>query len=271
MLAFSGAILGPERDVSHPTVAQIEEDTLILSTSEGAVAEWPLDQVKIIEIGKGYFEVVAADRKLSLVLDEPEAFEKALEDERALRVGISYIWTGSQEEVDPESHLQTTPIVDEPDRGSGLLVKRPRHGRASVRLVPSLVILVAVLALGYVVGTVVGDFIDLSTTESSEAPDTPRTEVVVRTLQGSENLRSTPFAVDAPWKVDWSLDGADEAGLEVVAITEDGDRNILVIQEGPGSGAATVDEGGVFILEIISTSAENWSVRVVEIANPQSR
>ena len=110
MRAFSGTILGPEPDVALPTVAQIEGDTLILSTSEGAVAEWPLDRVRIIEIGNGYFEVVADDRKLSLVLDEPEAFEKALEDERALRVGISYIWTGSQEEAEARSEEHTSEL-----------------------------------------------------------------------------------------------------------------------------------------------------------------
>jgi len=267
MRVFSGAILEPEQDVTLPIVARIESETLILFSSEGAVGEWPLDRVKMIEVGNGHFEVVADTRKLSLVVEEPEAFEQALRAERVLRAGISYVWTDPQQEPQGGNRLRT--IVDELDRGSRLFIKRPRHGRASVRLLPSLVILAAVLVLGYVMGAVVGDFIDVAATESPDVPSTVRTEVVVRTLRGSGDLKSTPFAVKAPWKVEWSAEGDNEAGFKMVVVTEDGERSVL--GEGPGSGATTLNEGGVFELEIVSTEADEWSVRVVEITNPDSR
>lgn len=260
MRAFSGAILEPERDVPLPTVARIYGKSLILFSSRGAVEEWPLDRVKIIVVGNGYFEVVAEDRRLSLLIDEPEAFEEALEAEWAV------------EAKGPAS--RGAPIEgreEEPNRLTRFVSQRPRHGRARVRPLPLAIIVVAVLTLGYLVGTVIGDLIDLATTESPEPLDTPQAEIVVRTFQGSGDDTSAPFAVVGLWRVEWSVEGPADARLEVQLLDEDDVGDVLGVQEGPGEGVATLRQGGVFQLEMSSTGGAAWSVRVVEIVNPDSR
>lgn len=255
MRAFSGAILGPSHNILSPTVARIEGEKLYLSSPDGSVEQWRLDRVEVIQVAAGYFEVVAKDRRLALVLDEPEAFGEALEAERRSR---------------PRAELP--PTRRRVRHRSSLFVKRPRHGIPSLRLGPLLAVLAAALVIVMAIGSTFGDLIDLSTTASEEAPDLPATEVVVRTFSGAESLTSPSFAVEAPWKVEWSLAGDEGAGarLAISAVSVDGQRLAAGTQQGPGEGEAVLQQGGVFSLDLTSTSGQ-WSIRVVELVNAESR
>lgn len=256
MRAFSGAILGPSHDVLSPTVARIEGERLYLSSPDGTVEQWRLDRVEIIQVAAGYFEVVAKDRRLALVLDEPEAFGEAIQAER-----------GSAPE--PSRTAARRSHRTRSDRSS-LLVKRPRHGLPSLRLGPLLAVLAVALVVVMIIGATFGNLIDLSTTESGETPDLPATEVVVRTFQGEGTLRSGSFAVEAPWKLEWSLaeEAATEARLSIVAVSQTGLRLPVAAQQGAGAGEATLEESGVFSLEITAVSGQ-WSVRVLELVNAE--
>lgn len=263
MRAFSGAILGRDHDVALPTVARIDGESLTLFSSTGPLGEWPLDRVRIIVLGDGYFDVVAEDRRLSLVVDEPDAFEEALAPKPARKVRVSQ--TGPVTAGGPIGVAR-----EEPGRLSRLLLKRPRHGLGSVRPLPLGIVVAAVLTVGYFLGMALGDLVDLVTTESAESPGTPRADIVVRTFQGTGNETSDPFAVVAPWEVTWSVDGTDGALLEVTLRDEDGERTDLEVEDGPGQGAAMVHTSGVFVVEIGSTAGAEWSIQVIEIANPDT-
>jgi len=270
MHAFSGAILGPEHDAGLPTVAQIDGETLILSSSDGSAWEWPLDHVQIVEVSNGYFEVVAADRRLSLVIDQPEAFERALEAERAQRALLA----GVKLDV-PEVPRDGTPKrARRPElatrRGSGLFLRRPRHSRASVRTLPFTLAVASMVALGSVAGAFAGDLLNGITTEHPvDVVQTPSAEVKVRSSQGSGDVVMAPFVVRPPWEIRWSFEAPDGDLLEVLILTDDGGETVAV-HEGPGSGTVSLDEPGTYRLEIRSTTGSEWTISVVQVANPAS-
>lgn len=262
MPAFSGTLLGRDHGVALPTVARIDADTLIFTSSQGALGEWHLDRVEVIVVGDGYYEVVVEDRRLSFVVDEPDAFEKALAGRRVSAAGSSR--AGPSPAEDP---IETSP--GELGRLGRLFLKRPRHGRVTVRPFPLGIGIAAVLAIGYLLGTTMGDLVDLVTTENPVSSDRPRTDIVVRTFQGSGNEVSPPFAVVAPWEVAWSVEGPDDLIFEVT-LREGDETTVLGAQEGPGEGSTTLHSKGVFVIEVASTPGSAWSVQAVEIANPDT-
>lgn len=270
MFAFSGTILEPEHAAGLPTVAQIDGETLILSSHEGRVGEWLLDQVQIIKVGNGYFEVVAADRRLSLVVDQPEAFEKALEAERAHRAMLA----GGELDL-PEMSRDGTPKKARQHelatrRGSGLFLRRPRHGRASVRTLPFALVVASMVALGYGAGAFVGDWLNGLTAEDPVDVPSPSAEVMVRSFQGSGPQVTSVFVVRPPWEIRWSFEATDDAVLEVLTLTEDTVGETVAVQEGPGSGTVSMGEPGTYHLEIGSTTGGEWIVSVVQVANAAS-
>ncbi|MGH8916017.1 MAG: hypothetical protein ACRDZM_16085 [Acidimicrobiia bacterium] len=271
MHAFSGAILGPGHDAALPTVAQIDGESLILSSSDGPVGKWPFDRVQIIEVGNGHFEVVDEDRRLSLLVDQPKAFEEALEAERARRallVGVG-LDTPEMDSAGRPNRPRQRPPATRRLGGLGSLSRRPRHGRASVRTLPFVLAVAAVISLGYLAGSFMGDLLNGATTREPEVAHTPSAEVMLRTFQGSADEVTSPFMVQAPWKIRWSLEALEDARLEVIVLTDD-DGDTVAVQAGPGSGAVPLTESGVYRLEIKGPSGGEWTVSVVQVANADS-
>lgn len=267
MHAFSGAIMGSGHDLALPTVAQIDETSLILFSSEGPVGRWPLDRVQIIEVGDGYFEVVADDRRLSLVVDQPKAFEEALEAERR-RAPLAEVVLERPEEhlVGQPSGARRLPATRRSGRPWSFF-RRPRHGRASVRTLPFVVAMAAVVGLGYLAGSFMGELLHGVTTEDPEGAQTPSTEVRLRTFQGSGDEVTSSFTVRAPWEVRWSFEAPDEARLELLALTDDDAGDPVAVEARPGSGKVPVTESGTFHLEIKSPPGGEWTVSVIQVAN----
>jgi hypothetical protein len=268
MHAFSGAILGSEHDAALPTIAQIDGDSLILSSSDGPVAAWPLDHVQIIEVGNGHFEVVAEDRRLSLVVDQPEAFEEALEAERARRS------RPVDEALDaPEVHEVQRPKAAKRRRGGksrrrrfGFISGRPRHGPARVRLLPFIVAVAAIASLGSLAGSWVGDVVREVTTDSAQAW-TPSAEVALRTFLGSGNEATSPFMVQGPWEIRWSFDAPAGGLLEVIVLGDDTAENIQAVRSETGSGTVPLVESGRYRLEIRAPAEGEWTLSVIQVAN----
>ncbi|MGH8872820.1 MAG: hypothetical protein ACRDWS_12680 [Acidimicrobiia bacterium] len=267
MHAFSGAILGSGHDAALPTVAQIDGSSLILFSSEGPVGRWPLDRVQIIEVGNGHFEVVAEDRRLSLVVDQPMAFERALEAERAGRARLALVLDTPEEDLVGQrtGRRQRPPATRRLGRPG--FFRRPRHGRASVRTLPFVMAVAAVVGLGYLAGSFMGDLLNAFTAEDPEVSQTPSAEVTLRTFQGSGHEVTSPFTVQAPWEIRWSFDASEGARLEVIALTEDGAGDTVAVDGRPGSGAVPLTESGTFHLEIKSPPGGEWTVSVIQVAN----
>jgi hypothetical protein len=271
MHAFSGAILGSEHDAALPTVAQIDGDSLILSSSQGLVAAWPLDRVQIIEVGNGHFQVVAEDRTLSLVVDQPEAFEEALEAERAGRSRPVDV-ARDEPEVHEVQRLKTARrrrAGESRRRRSGFVSGGPRHGPARVRVLPFIVTLAAVASIGSLAGSFIGDVVQKVTTDDP-GTEIPSSEVTVRSFHGVADEVTSAFTVQSPWEIRWLYEGPRDARFEVLIITEDDAGSAVAVQQGPGSGTVTSDRTGTYRLETKSTSRGEWTISVVQLAGAPS-
>jgi hypothetical protein len=266
MHAFSGVIMGSEHGAALPILAQIDGDTLILSSPDGQTGEWPLDRVQIIEVGNGYFEVVAQDRRLSLVVDQPEAFEEALEAERAERSRLAGVGLEAPEvEVAPRTTGAKQRRAAKAPRGRGIFSRRPRHA-ASIRTFPLIVAVASIASLGSLAGSWVGEVVGEVTTDSAQAR-TPSAEVALRTFLGSGNEATSPFMVQGPWEIRWSFDAPAGGLLEVIVLGDDTAENIQAVRSETGSGTVPLVESGRYRLEIRAPVEGEWTLSVIQVAN----
>ena len=111
------------------------------------------------------------------------------------------------------------------------------------------------------------------------APATAATRVVE--FKGTGNTTTAVFQVEAPWVLDWRLDGDYEQmmGLEITLVEARNSRHVgqVVRTKIRSNGVRLFNEGGLYRLRITSTLAR-WTVKIdqltreeAELYKPRSR
>ena len=103
----------------------------------------------------------------------------------------------------------------------------------------------------------------------------------VREFKGASNTTTGVFTVEAPWVLDWRLDGprwqADGrqskfSALEISLIEAGSGRHVgrVVYTKVIGNGVRMFDRSGSYQLKV-STSHGRWSVKVQELSAEEAR
>lgn len=256
-------------DGSLPT-ARIGGESLILPPLGGRTEEWPLAHVHITELEGGGSQATSGDGKRSWTSDGPQPFGQAVSTQFTL-------WAAhgrSRPKGEPGARTRRGARVvgdsgrSQPPSGRRSRGRRLRRSRRGVSTL-GLIIMVAVLApAGYLVGSRVGNLVDSATTGGSNTAQAPPVELVVRTFHGVGDEVTGRFSIDEPWEIQWELERAQGARLNVVVLTEGEDQIATVaVQEEPGSGTSPQFTPGIYSLEITSTGGGEWTIRVVGTAN----
>lgn len=91
---------------------------------------------------------------------------------------------------------------------------------------------------------------------------------LVREFAGSKTTETTEFTVEAPWVLDWRLDGDYEqlVALDITLIESKTGRIVgrVLHTKRKGNGVKLFDEGGVYKLRVSATLAR-WRVRIEQL------
>jgi hypothetical protein len=96
----------------------------------------------------------------------------------------------------------------------------------------------------------------------------------VREFSGTDNATTAEFTVQAPWLLDWRLDGDYEqlVALQISLIDSKTGRHVgqVLRTQYRGNGVKLFDEGGIYRLRISSTLAR-WRIRIEEITDEEAQ
>lgn len=95
----------------------------------------------------------------------------------------------------------------------------------------------------------------------------------VREFRGSDNRTTPEFTVEAPWILDWRLDGDYDqlVALEVTLIEANTGRHIgqVVHTKRKGNGVRLFDQGGTYQLRV-SASLARWTLKIAELTDDEA-
>ena len=95
----------------------------------------------------------------------------------------------------------------------------------------------------------------------------------VREFRGSDNRTTPEFTVEAPWILDWRLDGDYDqlVALDVTLIEATTGRHIgqVVHTKRKGNGVRLFEQGGTFQLRV-SASLARWTLKVEELTDDEA-
>jgi hypothetical protein len=93
-------------------------------------------------------------------------------------------------------------------------------------------------------------------------------KTVVREFSGNKNTTTAVFTVEAPWLLDWRLDGDYDSlvALDISLIEARTGRHVgrVLHTKYKGNGVKLFDEGGTYQLRVSSTLAR-WRIRIEQI------
>jgi hypothetical protein len=99
-------------------------------------------------------------------------------------------------------------------------------------------------------------------------------ESTVREYRGTGNATTSIFTVEAPWLIDWRLDGDYEAliALDITLINANDDRHLgrVLHTKHRGNGVKLFAQSGRYKLRISSTLAD-WAVKIKEVTPDEAK
>ena len=95
----------------------------------------------------------------------------------------------------------------------------------------------------------------------------------VREFRGSDNRTTPEFTVEAPWILDWRLDGDYDqlVALDVTLIEANTGRHIgqVVHTKRKSNGVRLFEQGGTFQLRV-SASLARWTLKIEELTDDEA-
>ena len=99
-------------------------------------------------------------------------------------------------------------------------------------------------------------------------------KTTVREFRGTENTTTAEFVVEAPWLLDWRLDGDYDQliALQISLIDSKSGEHVgqVLRTQYRGNGVKLFDEGGVYRLRISSTLAR-WRIKIEQITEEEAK
>ena len=96
----------------------------------------------------------------------------------------------------------------------------------------------------------------------------------VREFSGTGNMTTAEFTVEAPWLLDWRLDGdyKQMIALQISLIDSKTGRHVgqVLRTQYRGNGVKLFDESGIYRLRISSTLAR-WRIRIDQITEEEAK
>jgi hypothetical protein len=97
---------------------------------------------------------------------------------------------------------------------------------------------------------------------------------LVREFTGNKNATTAEFTVQAPWLLDWRLDGDFDSlvALDISLIEARTGRHVgrVLHTKYKGNGVKLFDEGGTYQLRISSTLAR-WRIKIEQITDEEAK
>ena len=98
-------------------------------------------------------------------------------------------------------------------------------------------------------------------------------EQLVKEFQGTGNTTTAMFTVEAPWLLDWRLDGDYDqlVGLEITLVEARQSRHVgrVLYTKRRGNGVKMFNTAGLYQLRISSTLAR-WTVRIEQLTREEA-
>ncbi len=95
----------------------------------------------------------------------------------------------------------------------------------------------------------------------------------IREFRGSDSRTTPEFTVEAPWILDWRLDGDYDqlVALEVSLIEADTGRNVgqVVYAKRKNNGVRLFDQGGTYQFRV-SGSLARWTLKVEQLTDAEA-
>ena len=92
---------------------------------------------------------------------------------------------------------------------------------------------------------------------------------LVREFRGTDNSTTPPFTVEAPWILDWRLDGDYDqlVALEVTLVEARTGRHVgqVLHTKRKGNGVRLFQQGGTYQLRV-SGSLARWTLKIQQLA-----
>ena len=96
---------------------------------------------------------------------------------------------------------------------------------------------------------------------------------LIREFRGSDNRTTPEFTVEAPWILDWRLDGDYDqlVALDVTLVEAKTGRNLgqVVKIKRKGNGVQLFDQSGTFQLRV-SGSLARWTLKIEELTDEEA-
>jgi len=90
----------------------------------------------------------------------------------------------------------------------------------------------------------------------------------VKVFEGDANTTTAMFTVEAPWILDWRLDGDYDmlVALDITLIEAHGGRHVgrVLHTKRKGNGVKLFDQGGTFQLRVSATLAR-WRIKIEQL------
>jgi hypothetical protein len=98
---------------------------------------------------------------------------------------------------------------------------------------------------------------------------------VVREFSGTSSMTTADFEVDAPWILDWRVNGDFPAmlGLEVTLINAKNGSHVgqvVKVSDRAADGVSLFQQGGRYRIRVDSTLAR-WSIKIQEISKDDAK
>jgi hypothetical protein len=98
---------------------------------------------------------------------------------------------------------------------------------------------------------------------------------VVREFSGTSSMTTADFEVDAPWILDWRVNGDFPAmlGLQVTLINAKNGSHVgqvVKVSDRAADGVSLFQQGGRYRIRVDSTLAR-WSIRIQEISKDDAK
>jgi len=98
-------------------------------------------------------------------------------------------------------------------------------------------------------------------------------ERVVKDFSGNKNTTTAQFTVEAPWLLDWRLDGDYNqlVALDIALVEARGGRHVgrVLHTKRKGNGIKLFEESGTFQLRVSATLAR-WRIKIIQITEEEA-
>ena len=98
-------------------------------------------------------------------------------------------------------------------------------------------------------------------------------ERIVKDFSGTKNTTTAQFTVEAPWLLDWRLDGdySQLVALDIALVGARGGRHVgrVLHTKRKGNGIKLFEESGTFQLRVSATLAR-WRIKIIQITEEEA-